>query len=44
MANLLLSPTVTEYLKKSVNICQNNKGISSGTFLWTTLYITDGHY
>jgi len=36
VANLLLSPTVKEFLK-SVNISQSYERISSGTFLWLTV-------
>ena len=37
VANLLLSPAVKEFLK-SANISQTCERISSGTFLWPTVY------
>jgi len=38
VANLLLSPTVKEFLK-SANISQSYERISSGTFLWATVCV-----
>jgi len=37
VANLLLSPTVKEFLK-SANISQSYEQISSGTFIWHPVY------
>ena len=37
VANLLLSPTVKEFLKNA-NISQSYNRISGGTFLWLTVY------
>ena len=38
VANLLLSPTVKEFLK-SANISQSYERISCGTFLWPMVHI-----
>jgi len=40
VAKLLLSPTVKEFLK-SADASQSYERISSGTFLWLTVYISN---